>query len=488
MNHTRSSLVKLITCIATLAITGAGAADASAPPAQPDRIPDGSYTRVATVEDGIALGLDPDVAMAMTGPDGEITTRFVIDGDRYEHHVTNDLGVEELGDLGTNDYDDEGHWVATSESSGCRGCVVAVDWRLTDGELILRFAEDGAAAEDRFIIEGTYVYEPAVTTAETTTPADTVTLRFASIIDDTPAQIVAYLVEVQRLSGGTIEFEFRTNYGGAATGPYSDAERITIDDVGNGTIDAGWVGARALPAFDALHAPLLVDSHDLQVEVFAAGIPQRMAETLDEPGVVGLAVLPGPLRRLVGVDRPLLTPEDFSGQVIAGDASPMFESTMTALGATTVPGVQGQSLEGLDGLLAQFSAVSGNGYHTTAAAVTANLNLWPRPLVVLINEATYESLTPEQQAAFADAAPPAIEPALEASRQEDTSASDLCDAPIDVVEATADELASMGEALKPIYDDLAADPRTADDLAEITAIKDELDVAPDTLTCPDGDA
>ena len=51
-----------------------------------------------------------------------------------------------------------------------------------------------------------------------------------------------------------------------------------IEDVQAGKVDMGWVGARAFDAvgvtsFQALVAPFLVDSYELQDRVFQAGIP-----------------------------------------------------------------------------------------------------------------------------------------------------------------------------------------------------------------------
>ena len=91
----------------------------------------------------------------MTGPDGEAPFRIVFDGDRWLQYGTSDVGIEELGSQGPVDYDAEGRWVA------CPGCV-AVEWSLSAGELTLRFPDGEEVPDDtRFVIEGTYVYEPA---------------------------------------------------------------------------------------------------------------------------------------------------------------------------------------------------------------------------------------------------------------------------------------------------------------------------------------
>ncbi len=100
------------------------------------RIPDGRYVRVATLEDAEAAGLAADqTVITEFGRDGELPMALEFEGDGFRHYLTNDAAVEELGDLGTIDYDDEGRVVFTSESTGCPGCVGTVEWSL-DGDTL----------------------------------------------------------------------------------------------------------------------------------------------------------------------------------------------------------------------------------------------------------------------------------------------------------------------------------------------------------------
>ena len=100
-----------------------------------------------------------------------------------------------------------------------------------------------------------------------------------------------------------------------------------------------WVGARVfdrldVTSFQALLAPLLVDSYDLEGQVFESGIPDQMLEGVEELGVVGIGVLPGPIRRLLGLSHPFLQPSDFEGQVIGGAENELSVRTFQAFGAT----------------------------------------------------------------------------------------------------------------------------------------------------------
>ena len=116
-----------------------------------------------------------------------------------------------------------------------------------------------------------------------------------------------------------------------------------------------WVGARAFDSvgvtgFRALVAPFLVDSYELQDQVFAAGIPARMLEGLDVSDLTGIGVLPGPLRQMVGIDHPFTDPDDFEGAVVGTSGGDLAERTLRALGATPQMVPAETSLDGLDGL------------------------------------------------------------------------------------------------------------------------------------------
>ena len=88
-----------------------------------------------------------------------------------------------------------------------------------------------------------------------------------------------------------------------------DAEQQVVRDVSAGEIDLGWVGTRVfdtldVKSFQALTAPMLVDSYALENAVIESGITEEMLDRLDDLGVVGLGVLPDGLRKPIGVTDP----------------------------------------------------------------------------------------------------------------------------------------------------------------------------------------
>jgi TRAP-type C4-dicarboxylate transport system substrate-binding protein len=438
--------------------------------ASPATIPDGVYRRVATVAEGEAMGLDPQLVREWTGPDGQTLLAFEISGDSWTHLATNDAGIEEVGDRGTSSYDDQGRWIQTNQFGS-----FPYLWELRDGVLSLQpdaewAEEQGLEVPDdvRFNTAGDFVLDESGA-------ADDVVLTFASPFSDLPEQIIAFATEVTDRSGRSIEFDGDSDDG---------AEAGIIADVESGAVDIAWVGARAFPEFDALLAPLLIDSYDLQSAVYEAGIPARLGESLADRGLQPIAVLPGPLVKMLGVDRSLVRLEDFAGTRVGVMPSDLSRSMISALGAEPIDARPQMPLDGLHGLATQLGSVSGNRYQQQAHSVTANLNIAPRDLVVVMNAERFAELTPEQQEILLAAGAAAIQPAADATVREDENVGpELCRSTMQVVEAAPEDLQAIEQRLAPVFAEIEADAEAAEALAEIRAIKEAVGAPPATLTC-----
>src|SRR4029077_7186743 len=133
----------------------------------------------------------------------------------------------------------------------------------------------------------------------------TIVLTFASQIRGGQLdQLIAFANRVTSLSGGKMRIDFKSNW--RAGDPNQEIE--TIHDVRAGKADLAWVGARAwdsvgVHSFDPLVAPFLIDSYGVERQIFASGMPQRMLRGVAHAGVVGIGVLPGPMRKALGVRR-----------------------------------------------------------------------------------------------------------------------------------------------------------------------------------------
>jgi TRAP-type C4-dicarboxylate transport system substrate-binding protein len=294
---------------------------------------------------------------------------------------------------------------------------------------------------------------------------------------------------VKTLSGGSLRVEFKNEWQANRV----DYETATVEDVRAGTLDIAMVGARVfdrvgVTSFHALLAPMLVDSQALQAKVFAAGIPDRMAEHLEPAGVVSLGTLPGPMRKMLGLNKPFLRPSDFAGAVIGIQDSALTARSLTALGAVPKPVGPGASLDGLDGYEQQLGSIVGNQYADAAKFVTANLDLWPRPQVVITSPALRDSLSAADRRALERAVLEARPVAEQTVQKEDgTSAAVLCRDGMKLPPASPANLQAFTTALAPVLDELAAEPSTGDWLEQIRSLKAQVAAAPDTQSCAGSD-
>lgn len=313
-------------------------------------------------------------------------------------------------------------------------------------------------------------------------------LRLANLIGEPPGQVAAFADEVRTLSDRGIRVEIRNEWRAGR----ADAEALTIDDVRRGRIAMAWVGARAfdragVDTFQPLLAPMLVDSQDLQAQVFRSGLPAAMLPGLRPLQLHGLAALPGPMRKVLGVDRPFVTAADFKGQVVGVQDSALTAATMRALGAVTKKEPGGASLDGLNAYEQQLASIVGNRYNATARYVTANLDLWPRPLVIIMGDKTFDRLTPAQRRVLEQAGKAAVPAAIAETKAEDASAArELCALGMHFPAASTRELGALRAAVQPVYDKISQNPANKAVLDRIVAMKQELGAPPDAVTCSSG--
>jgi TRAP-type C4-dicarboxylate transport system substrate-binding protein len=318
-------------------------------------------------------------------------------------------------------------------------------------------------------------------------PALTLTLGIADN-QLPPTAIATFGDNVAKLSHGQLKITYRADMHHADP----RVESLLVGDVRADTVDLAWVGARTfdrlgVTSFEPMLAPLLVDSEELQGRVFDAGIADAMLAGVGRAGVVGVGVLPGPLRRPLSKGSALTTPGAFAGMRVATDASNLSERTYRQLAATPVPVGFGASIAAVGAIDQQLASDWGNHYEEKGAKnVVGNLNLWPRPLVIIGSTTAWQRLTPAQQSVLRAAAKVSQAPALDAARREDTDAvGNLCKAGIKMPAVTPDQLAAFEAALRPVYDSIAA--ASSQDktwLDQIRALKTASAPPPDTISCP----
>src|SRR5262245_7205118 len=98
--------------------------------------------------------------------------------------------------------------------------------------------------------------------------------------------LVSYADAVRRLSHGTLQIRVVP----PAAGSPAAVEAKVIADVRAGRVDGAWVGSRAfdgvgVTSFDALIAPLLIDSYELEEAVLTSPLASAMLADLRPLGL-----------------------------------------------------------------------------------------------------------------------------------------------------------------------------------------------------------
>jgi hypothetical protein len=199
----------------------------------------------------------------------------------------------------------------------------------------------------------------------------------------------------------------------------------------------------------------------------------KMLNGLGRLGLVGLGVLPGPLRKPLGVTHPLLKPSDYAGLTIGVQQSQVASATMRALGARPVWFASQAPIAGFGGIEQQVGSIQGEQYDRVGKYLTANVNLWPRPLVLFANHAALAKLTRFQQRILARAV---VDTTSAQTRSviagERTDTAILCRRRrLRFLTASPGEVAALRRAVQPVYDQLKRDPQTRLFIAQIEAMR-----------------
>lgn len=296
------------------------------------------------------------------------------------------------------------------------------------------------------------------------------------------ADVGEWMRAVERLSHGTVRIKLRAGWRADEV----QAERGTLADVRAGRVDVAKIPARAwdtlgVKSFQALQAPLLVYSLELERRVLSGPLGAEMLAGVRAAGVEPIGVLPGPLRLPLGVSRDLLAAADYRGALIGSRPSAVAAATARALGGRYVDVAAGASVAGLDAFDASLADVSSFGYDKEARSVTADVALWPRAVTLVINRDAWRRLTPAQRGVLSHATDAAVASVMRDLRSSDRSgALVLCDRHFRLARAGRAGIGEIRRAVEPVYRKLEADPgvrRTLDRIRELKASTPSAPVA-----------
>ena len=319
--------------------------------------------------------------------------------------------------------------------------------------------------------------------------SDSVVLTLANP-DDSAFNLDEYASEVESQSEGSVRIEFQNSWRPGEV----DNEQGTIEDVRDGKVDLGSVGARAfdlvgVDSFQLLVAPFTIDSYSLQGEVLRSPLAERMLGGVEELDLVGITLLPGELRKPLGISRPLVTESDYRGATVGIRPSEIAARTFDALGATTNGYHFSDDVPSFDGIEVSINSIPYDGSGRLARALTANVNLWPRVLTIVMNRDAYDALSEDQRAALSNAGSAALDPSLEEiQNREQEALGILCTrGELAVRSASPSQLEGLRTATAPIAQAVVRDPDTRYAAREIAAMRADVEPEPAPACAEDMD-
>jgi len=307
-----------------------------------------------------------------------------------------------------------------------------------------------------------------------------VVLRMASTasgLDDIPP-VGEFVRRVDTLSGGTLRITMMNSRGDYAP----SAEARLVRAVAAGTVDLSWAGSRVfdtvgMRSWQALSAPMLIDSYPLENAVLRSGMPGRMLAGLPKIGVAGLGVLGEQLRLPFRAHRPLLAPADWRGVSFGTYRSGVQEQAIRALGATPRvafgPYRQHYLARGeIQGFELDIRRYVRDVGPVGTMYATGNIALWPQFDVLIANPRWLASLTAQQRGWLQQAARAAAGDSV-ALAASGTAAylRQACAIGGRFVTATPADLAAMRRSLSAVYQSLETDPQTRAFIQQIRRLK-----------------
>lgn len=317
-----------------------------------------------------------------------------------------------------------------------------------------------------------------------------IVLRFGT--DDFVGRAAADQIEefgrrVAELTDGEITVEGVFKAGGEGDGRQWD-QRVA-QHVIDGELDGANIPARAwdllgVTSMNALHTPFLVTSQDSMAAVLTdEALVEEMLVGLDQLGLTGLAISPDSIRYLFTVqDPPPASAADFEDALIRSPASATTWSLFEAWGAVPddlpdmAPAIDDGSLTAIESAFGLVDSIPRTG-------AIANLALFPKANVLVINQDVFTSLSEEHREALRSAAAATRDWSFETLPPVTDGARDFCSGQGSIYELPDTEVERLREASQPAIDELSADAETASMIERIRRLVEGAGDAPTLTPC-----
>ena len=287
--------------------------------------------------------------------------------------------------------------------------------------------------------------------------------------------LAEFASQVQSASGGKLKIKLLPVYSGG-----NDIN--LLNDLKGGAVDMGSVSAvvwdtEGVNSFEALQMPFLITNYKLEGAVLASPIQQEMLAGTAALGLHGLAIHEGGLRKPLSAGACIKTAAGFNGLKVRVPPGALITDSIAALGAAPTPlpvsDVYLALKQGtVNAMEANYGLVYTNKYYEVAKCITGNVNFWPFPTVLSMNNKTWKGLSSAEQGWVATAANKLSAESLTiVSNPASPLVPNLCKAGLKIATATKAELAAMAASVQSVYTKYDAHTPTGTFVSQIKQIK-----------------
>ncbi len=266
---------------------------------------------------------------------------------------------------------------------------------------------------------------------------------------------VAFAKYVNEHTNGEIEVQVFPL--GQLGGERSMAEQVQAGTLHMTALTSG-VLANFVPEIGIIELPFIYPNREVAYNVLDdREVKERFYKYCDAKGFIFIGYTENEFRDLTNSKRPIHKPEDLKGLKIRVIESPIFIDTFKAFGANPVPlpfpeiynALQQKVIDGQDNPI--YTSILMKYTEVNKFATVTNHILTECPTVV--NKKFWDSLTPEQQKIFKEAAEVQIKVNREGNAKNRVEAFEKAKAQkVDVVILTAKEREVFKKAVKPVLD------------------------------------
>ncbi len=287
--------------------------------------------------------------------------------------------------------------------------------------------------------------------------------------------LAQFAAQVDASSGGKLKIKLLPTYGGGN-------DLTLLNDLKGNTVNMGSVSAsiwdtEGVTSFQALQMPFLITNYTLEKKVLDSSIEPQMLSGTQKLGLHGLAIHEGGLRKPLSATKCITTLADFSGDKMRVAPGALLVDGIKALGAVPTPLALSDVYLALKtgevkAMEANYGLVYTNKYYEVAKCITGNVNLWPFPTVLSINNTTWKSLTSQEQGWINTAAAKLPDESIAiVSNPASPLVTELCAAGVKIAKASPSALTDMRNAENGVYSKYTATQPTGSFVSQIEAMK-----------------